>query len=61
MKAQELREKSPEELQTLLKETRENIDKTKNSLYQGKIKNVKEFGSQRKDVARILTVLRQRI
>ena len=61
MKARDLREKSPEELQSLLKETRENIDKNRNSLYQGKVKNVKVLGPQRKDVARILTVLRAKI
>lgn len=57
MNTKELRDKSKEELQTLLIEKRRNIDIIKFSLYQRKIKNVRELGQARKEVARILTVL----
>ena len=59
MHASELRTKSPDELQQLLEEKRRDIDNVKFSLYQKKTKNVKEVKFMKKDVARILGVLRE--
>jgi large subunit ribosomal protein L29 len=60
MKAQELRKKSKEELEKILKEKREHLQKLKFDLSLGKLKNVKEIGQTKKDIARILTILRQK-
>jgi large subunit ribosomal protein L29 len=57
MKPQELRKKSKEELEKILKEKREHLQKLKFDLSLGKLKNVKEIGQTKKDIARILTIL----
>lgn len=59
MKIAELRQKSKEELKSLLAEKRMRIDEIIFLLRQKKVKNVKEALGLRKDVARILTVLKQ--
>ena len=53
----ELRQKSREELTTVLAEERERLAELRFLLAQKKVKNVKEVVAIRKDVARILTVL----
>ena len=58
MKAHELREKSPEELQALLREKRERLDLLLPLVRQKKTKNVKEISTVKKDIARILTIAR---
>ena len=57
MKAHELREKSPEELEALLREKRERLDLLGSLVRQKKTKNVKEIAGVRKDIARIKTAL----
>ena len=57
MKASELRQKSREELETLLFERRARADELRFLLAQKKIKNVKEMAGARKDIARIQTLL----
>ncbi len=58
MKAHELREKSPEELEALLREKRERLDLLGSLVRQKKTKNVKEIVAVKKDIARILTIAR---
>ncbi len=58
MKAHELREKSPEELEALLREKRERLDLLGSLVRQKKTKNVKEIAAVKKDIARILTIAR---
>ncbi|MEK7082057.1 MAG: 50S ribosomal protein L29 [Patescibacteria group bacterium] len=57
MKIAELRQKSKEELAALLVEKREYADSLRISIRRKKVKNVKELGAVRKDIARILTVM----
>ena len=57
----ELREKTNEELTTLLTEEKIELDDLKFQLRQGKLKNVKELGKRKKDIARITTLLRQSV
>lgn len=57
MKAIDLRKKSKEELQDLLKEKKRRLDELSFMLHQKKVKNVKESYETRKDIARILTLL----
>ena len=58
MRIPELRQKSKEELEESLLEKRSRIDELRFLLRQKKIKNVKEMQGVKKDVARILTVMR---
>lgn len=59
MKALELRKKSKSELEEMLAELRTNIDALRFGSARKKVKNVKEVSALKKDVARILTVLKQ--
>ena len=59
MKVSELRQKSKEELQDLLHEKKARTDELRWQLWQKKIKNVKELRGVKKDIARILTLLKQ--
>ncbi|MBI2041757.1 MAG: 50S ribosomal protein L29 [Candidatus Nealsonbacteria bacterium] len=56
MKAQELKQKSPEELKKLLQDNREGLRQLKFDLASGKVKNIREIRQIRRDVARILTI-----
>jgi large subunit ribosomal protein L29 len=58
MKIQELRQKSKSELQKLLEEKRTKLGQLRFDLAAGKIKNVREIREIKKDIARILTLLR---
>ena len=57
MKAKELKEKSSEELQKLLREKRENLRQFRFELAQGKLKNTKKIKNIKRDIARILTMI----
>lgn len=59
MKAKDLRKKSKEELQKILQENRDKLRKIRFDLTSGKIKNFKEIDFLRKDIARILTILKE--
>lgn len=61
MKAEELRKKSKKELEKILKEKRNHLLKLKVDLSLGKLKNVKEISKIKKDIARILTVLKEKV
>jgi len=59
MKASDLRQKSKQELKDLLREKRARVDELRWQLAQKKMKNVKELSVVKKDIARILTLLRE--
>jgi ribosomal protein L29 len=60
MKAIELQKKSKEELEKNLKESREDLGKIIFKLSANKLKNVREIRNRKKDIARILTVLKSK-
>lgn len=59
VKTKELRQKSKSNLEKLLKEKREHLRDLRLGLASGKIKNVREIKEVKKDIARILTLLKQ--
>jgi len=59
MKAQELRQKSKTELQKLLQDSQERLRQLRFDLAAGKVKNVREVRKIKKEIARILTLLKQ--
>ncbi len=59
MKIAELRQRTKEELQKLLQENRERLRQLRFDLVSGKVKNVKEIREIKKDIARILTTIKQ--
>jgi len=58
MKTSEVRQKSRAELQKLLQDNRERLRQLRFDLAAGKVKNVREIRHLKKDIARILTILR---
>ena len=58
MKTSELRQKSQPELNKLLMEDRERLRVLRFDLASGKVKNVREIRKIKKDIARILTLLK---
>jgi large subunit ribosomal protein L29 len=60
MKAKELNGKSQNELKKLLTDVREKLRMLRFDLSAGKLKNFREIRGQKKEIARILTVLRQK-
>jgi large subunit ribosomal protein L29 len=59
MKIAELRQKSKQELDKLSQDLREKSRQLRFDLAGGKVKNVSEIRHIRKDIARILTLLKQ--
>lgn len=59
MKIKELKQKPKEELRKILTEHREHLRILRFNLFSGKVKNVKEVRGIKKDIARILTLLKQ--
>jgi len=59
MKINELRQKSKEELKTLLDQERQKLVQFRFNIASGKEKNVKEARMIRKNIARLLTVVGQ--
>lgn len=57
MKIQELREKSVNELQTLLNQERVKVGELRFKLASKQLKNVREIRQARKNIARILTLI----
>lgn len=57
----EYRKKSIEELQKELSEARKNLQKTVSDILQKKEKNVRKASSLKKDVARIKTLLNEKL
>lgn len=60
MKTKDLRTYSEKNLQELLKEKREALRLFRFNASSGKVKNVKEARGIRKEIARILTLLREK-
>ncbi len=60
MKIGELRQKSKGELQKLLRENRERLRALNFDLSSGKVKNVREIRKIKKDIARILTLIKEK-
>ena len=58
MKAAELRQKNKEEMREILGEKKQRLEELKFLSSQGKVRNVKEVSLVKKDIARILTLLR---
>jgi len=56
MKIKELREKSNNELQKILKDDREKLGSLNFDLVSGKVKNVREVRRLKKEIAKILTL-----
>ena len=60
MKITEIREKSSEQLTTLLKEQKEELFNLRFQLAVNQLENSSRIGAVKKDIARVSTVLRQR-
>lgn len=60
MQAQELRELTPEELRLRLRETRRELFNLRQQWYAGSLQDASRSRLVRRDVARILTMLRER-
>ena len=58
---EELRQKSKEDLQKMVFELKEKLRQFRFDLSSGKVKNVKSIRVARKDIARILTMLNQKL
>jgi len=58
MKIQELRQRPKGELHKILQDNREKLRQLRFDLVSGKIKNVREVRKIKKDIARILTILK---
>ena len=58
MEITELKTKNTPELNSLLQEKKEKMRQLKFDLASGKVKNIKEIREIKKDIARILTVLK---
>ena len=58
MKTEEIRQKSKLELQKLLQSLKEKLRQLRFDLSSGKVKNTREIQQVKKDIARILTILR---
>lgn len=59
MKIKELKQKSDQELKETLIHLRDNFRELKFNLAGGKVKNIKEIHQTRRDIARVLTLLKQ--
>ena len=59
MKTTEIRKKSKSELDKLLQESKNRIRALRFDLASGKVKNVREIRKTKKDIARILTILKK--
>ena len=60
MKAMELRKKSSEDLSSLLRERRLRREELISALRQKRAENVRELRMVRKDIARILTIIKEK-
>lgn len=60
MKAREIRRKTKAELEKILEDLRKNQQQLRFNLAAGKVKNVREIRKIKRDVARILTILKEK-
>jgi len=61
MKAAELRQKGQKELQRELQREKERLGQLRFDLSSGKIKNMHEIKATKKNIARILTILKSKV
>jgi len=61
MKVKELRQKSEKELHKILDESREKLRQLNFDLASGKVKNVREIRKIKRDIARMLTIINNKI
>ena len=59
MKISEIKQKPKKELQRILHESQEKLRELRFDLSAGKVKNVREIRQIKKDIARIMTILKQ--
>ena len=59
MKTNEIKQKSKTELQQILRDDRERLRQLRFDLMSGKVKNVREIRKNRKEIAQVLTILKQ--
>ena len=59
MKPDEFRQRSKEELKEALKDLKKKLEGLRFDLVSGKVKNVSEVRKIKKDIARILTILKE--
>lgn len=59
MKTRELRQKSTKELQEILVNLRDKLRELRFNLAGGKVKNIKEIRQTKRDIARILSLLKE--
>ncbi len=60
MQIKELKLKEAEELKQLLKDVRKGLDDLKFKANQGQLKNVREMRVAKKDIARVMTALKEK-
>lgn len=60
MKIKELKIKSLEELKTLLKESRDQLQEKRFKVAQRQLKNVKEIQTIKKNISQILTLIKEK-
>jgi large subunit ribosomal protein L29 len=60
MKAKELREKSKEELEKMLGDLKKKLQKLRFDLAEKRLKNVREIRTTKRDIARVLTILKEK-
>jgi len=60
MEIKELRDKTDNELQKLLQTSREQVRELRFKIANKQLKNIKEFLGVKKDVAKILTILKEK-
>jgi large subunit ribosomal protein L29 len=60
MKAAEIRQKQKTELQKIVKDHQEKLKNLRFDLASGKVKNVREVRNLKKDIARILTIVKEK-
>jgi ribosomal protein L29 len=61
MKAVELRKKDKKELEKMVQELRKKLSDLRFKFSSNKLKNVKEINGSKKEIARILTILKETI
>jgi len=61
MKAQELRKKDKKELEKTVQELRKKLSDLRFKFSSGKLKNVKEINNFKKEIARILTIIKEHV
>ena len=61
MKVKELRQKSEKELHKILDESREKLRQLNFDLASGKVKNVREIRKIKREIARMLTIINNKI